>query len=129
MVCPKLGLQVFFSLYLLPVHAVLTVVLGGIGYYMYPYLLILTGTLLITVWMCSATRQTLGRMLRDPGLGHGNFDITSGHFSRFARLYATHPHTHAPRPTCAWMDESYTDGRPCNMIHVVIVPVGVLVGF
>lgn len=61
--------SVFFSLYLLPVHAVLTVVLGGIGYYMYPYLLILTGTLLITVWMCSATRQTLGRMLRDPGLG------------------------------------------------------------
>ena len=61
--------SVFFSLYLLPTHAVLTIVVGGVGYYAYPYVLILIGTVLITVWMCSARRQTVWRMLRDPALG------------------------------------------------------------
>ena len=61
--------SVFFSLYLLPTHAVLTIALGGVGYYAYPYVLILIGTVLITVWMCSARRQTVWRMLRDPALG------------------------------------------------------------
>lgn len=69
--------SVFASLYFVPVHAGLAVVLGGIIYYMFPYVLLVIGGMIVTIWMCSPTHQELSKALKIPSeypsliLGYG----------------------------------------------------------